>query len=133
MKIGIFGLGLIGGSFALATSRRTEHEVFGYDNNESSLAKAKAEGAITGTLTPENLPQMDLVLLGVVPHLAVEFVEQNAALFKGIVMDLCGVKRVVANGILPLAEKYGFSPKKYLGTIRGLHMQPRCKQPKFEM
>lgn len=112
MKIGIFGLGLIGGSFALATSRRTDHEVFGFDINEASMTKAKADGAITGTLTAENLARMDLVLLGVVPHLAVEFVEQNASLFKGIVMDLCGVKRVVADGILPLAQAHGF---RYIG------------------
>ena len=53
MKIGIFGLGLIGGSFALATSQRTDHAVFGYDIDELSLTKAKADGAITETLTPQ--------------------------------------------------------------------------------
>lgn len=112
MKIGIFGLGLIGGSFALATSQRTEHEVFGFDIDEASMAKAKADGAIKGTLTQENLPEMDLVLLGVVPHIAVEFAQRNAALIKGSLMDLCGVKRVVAEGILPLAQKHGF---RYIG------------------
>ncbi|MFZ2258818.1 MAG: prephenate dehydrogenase [Clostridiaceae bacterium] len=112
MKIGIFGLGLIGGSFALATSRRTDHEVFGFDIDEASMVKAKADGAICDALTTENLPDMDLVLLGVVPHLAVEFVQRNAALFKGYVMDLCGVKRVVSQGILPLAKTNGFS---YIG------------------
>lgn len=112
MKIGIFGLGLIGGSFALATAQRTGHEVFGFDINEVSMVKAKADGAICEPLTADNLLDMDLVLLGVVPHLAVEFVEQNAALFKGYVMDLCGVKRVVSQGILPLAKTHGFS---YIG------------------
>ncbi len=112
MKIGIFGLGLIGGSFAQATSGRTSHEVYGFDINEESVAKALEDGAIKGILTGENLPEMDLVLLGVVPHIAVEFVQRNADRLKGIVMDLCGVKRIVAQGILPLSETHGF---RYIG------------------
>lgn len=112
MKIGIFGLGLIGGSFAKATAARTGHDVYGFDSNAESLARALADGAIKETLTTANLPEMDLVLLAVVPHVAVEFVRQNAGLLRGTVMDLCGVKRVVAREILPLAEAWGFT---YIG------------------
>lgn len=112
MKIGIVGLGLIGGSFALATARRTEHEVYGIDIDEVTMVRAKADECIVDVLTEENLPEMDLVLLAVVPHKAVAYAKENAHRFKGIVMDLCGIKRAVSREILPLAEQHGF---RYIG------------------
>src|SRR5207247_2327471 len=42
VKIGIAGLGLIGGSLALAL--RDRHEVTGYDNDERARAAAKTDG-----------------------------------------------------------------------------------------
>ena len=45
MKVGIAGLGLIGGSLALAL--RDRHEVTGYDNDERARAAAKADGIRT--------------------------------------------------------------------------------------
>lgn len=108
MKIGIVGLGLIGGSFAQATSRRTHHEVYGFDTHAPSLERALGEKAIQHRLTEENVGQMDLLLLAVVPHLAVAYVEKHAAQIRGMVMDLCGIKRAVSRHIRPLAEKHGF-------------------------
>lgn len=112
MRIGILGLGLIGGSFAKATSQRTSHEVLGWDTNASSLERALAEGAVSEVLTPDKLPDLDLLLLGVVPHAAVDYVRDNAPLIRGLVMDLCGVKRAVSREILPLSRQHGF---QYLG------------------
>ncbi|HOA34493.1 MAG TPA: prephenate dehydrogenase/arogenate dehydrogenase family protein, partial [Clostridiales bacterium] len=40
MKIGIVGLGLIGGSFAKAIKARTEHTVLGADIDKEILSKA---------------------------------------------------------------------------------------------
>ena len=48
MKIGVAGLGLIGGSLALAL--RDTHEVTGYDTDERARSAAKADGAVTLTL-----------------------------------------------------------------------------------
>ncbi len=112
MKIGIVGLGLIGGSFARGTSFRTDHVVLGWDINEESLNEALKDGAITGVLTEEELPGLDLLLLAVVPHAASEYVRRNAHLLKGLVIDLCGVKRAVSREILPLSRKHGFT---YIG------------------
>ncbi len=112
MKIGIVGLGLIGGSFALATSRRTNHIVYGYDPDEVTMVRARADEAIAGVLTEENLSDMDLVLLGVVPHIAIDFVKRNAHRLKGVVMDLCGIKRAVSDVIFPLSVEHGF---RYVG------------------
>ncbi|MFY0689739.1 MAG: prephenate dehydrogenase [Cyclobacteriaceae bacterium] len=47
MKISIIGVGLIGGSFALALKRRLEDiEVFGWDASSKNLSKAKELGLI---------------------------------------------------------------------------------------
>lgn len=113
MKIGIVGLGLIGGSFALATSRRTQHEVYGFDTDRSTMERALSEHSICAPLSPDLLPDIDLLLLAVVPHLAVEYVEAYGDRLRGVVMDLCGIKRAVSEKILPLAETHGFT---YVGA-----------------
>lgn len=112
MNIGIVGLGLIGGSFAQATKERTDHHVYGFDTDTFTMQTALGDRVIEGVLTNENLPSMDLVVLAVVPHLAVRFVEDNAALIRGTVLDCCGVKRAVSAGILPLSDQHGF---RYVG------------------
>ena len=52
MKIGITGLGLIGGSMAKAIKETKEHTVYGYDTDESTL------------LAAENLGYKTIVLAG---------------------------------------------------------------------
>lgn len=108
MKIGIVGLGLIGGSFAKACSSRTGHTIYGYDTDARTMEMALQEDAVHAVLTQENLAEMDLLLLAVVPHLAIRYVEENAERIRGIVMDLCGVKRMVSGKLLPLSQKHGF-------------------------
>ena len=46
MRIGIVGLGLIGGSMAMALQSRTQHAVLGYDNDQAALSVALDKGAI---------------------------------------------------------------------------------------
>lgn len=110
MKIGIVGLGLIGGSMAKALKNRTEHEVYGYDAVESVQLKARLLEAIDYDLTAGNLGEMDLVLIALYPEAAIEYARENAARFKkgGIVMDLCGVKGVVCDPLRQLAAQNGF-------------------------
>lgn len=114
MKIGVTGLGLIGGSMVKAIKLNTEHEVFGTDVIESVRLKAKLLDAIDGELTGENLSECDLVLLALYPQEAIEFAEQNATRFKkgAIVIDLCGIKEVVCEPLHSLAEANGFT---YIG------------------
>ena len=114
MKVGIVGLGLIGGSMAKSIKARTGHTVFGIARSEETLMMARMCGAIDAPLTDETLPQCDLILIAIRPAAAIEWVRRHAPLIsKGaIVVDLCGVKRVVVAGIAPLAEQYGFA---YIG------------------
>ena len=114
MNVGIVGLGLIGGSMAKSTKARTSHTVWGTDLDKETMTMARMCGAIDGPLTEENLPQCDLILVAIRPAAAIEWVRRNAPAISrsAILVDLCGVKRVVVEGIGPIAEQYGFS---YIG------------------
>lgn len=113
MKIGIVGLGLIGGSMAKALSEK--HTVYGADLRAGVMAEALEIHAIAGALDEETLGACELVMLGLFPQHAIDYVREHAAQFRkdAIVMDLCGVKRVVESGILPVAAEYGFH---YIGA-----------------
>ena len=114
MKVGIVGLGLIGGSMAKSIKARTSHTVYGIARSEDTLMMARMCGAIDAPLTDENLPQCDLILVAIRPGAAIEWVRSHAALISksATLVDLCGVKRVVVDAIAPIAEQYGFS---YIG------------------
>lgn len=122
MKIGIVGLGLIGGSLAKALKYNTEHTVLGWNRSEDVLLKAKLMGAIDGELTDEEIPQCDMLILALYPKLTVDFVLKYAPVLKkgAVVIDTCGVKRVICNTLWEAADKYGF--KFYGGhPMAGLH------------
>lgn len=114
MKIGIVGLGLIGGSMAKSTKARTSHTVWGIDLDNETMTMARMCGAIDGALTDENLPQCDLILVAIRPGAAIEWVRRSAGLISpsAILVDLCGVKRVVVEAITPIARQHGFA---YIG------------------
>lgn len=111
MIIGIVGLGLIGGSFAKATKAYTAHTVYGIDTDKKTLDDALKDGSVDRVLDDENIGEADLVLIALKPRAAIEFVKNNTNI-KGILIDLCGVKKVVSEVMLPLSEKYGF---QYIG------------------
>lgn len=114
MKVGIVGLGLIGGSMAKSIKARTAHTVYGSDLDAETMTMARMCGAIDAPLTDENLPQCDLVLVAIRPGAAIEWVRRNADRIakSAILVDLCGVKRVVVEALAPIAEEHGFA---YIG------------------
>ena len=114
MNVGIVGLGLIGGSMAKSIKARTADTVWGVDLNHETMTLARMCGAIDAPLTEENIPQCDILLIAIRPAAAIEWVKRHAPLIakSAIVVDLCGVKRVVVGGIAPVAEQYGFA---YIG------------------
>ncbi len=114
MIIGIVGLGLIGGSMAKSIKSRTAHTVYGTDLNSETMTMARMCGAMDAPLTEENLPQCDVLLVAIRPAAAVEWVERNAERISksAMVVDLCGVKRQVVEGIAPIAQRRGFA---YIG------------------
>ncbi|MBD5147740.1 MAG: prephenate dehydrogenase/arogenate dehydrogenase family protein [Oscillibacter sp.] len=114
MVVGIVGLGLIGGSMAKSAKARTGHTVYGVDLDAETMTLARMCGAIDGPLTGENLPRCDLILVAIRPQAAIDWVRENGGKIakSAILVDLCGVKRVVVEALAPLAEEHGFA---YIG------------------
>ena len=66
MKIGIIGLGLIGGSFALAAKKfNVGASLYGKDNNLKHMAEALSLGIIDHPLEVHNHASMDVILLAI--------------------------------------------------------------------
>ena len=109
-RVGVVGLGLIGGSFAKAY-HAAGWEVLALNRTRSIMDFAMLAGEVDGELTRENAGTCDLVLVTVYPEAAIRFVREFAPFFgtKPLVMDCCGTKRVVCEACFPLAEEYGFT------------------------
>ena len=105
MKIGIIGLGLIGGSLAMSIRNHTEHTVFGFDIDPRVMLRARAAEAIHDELTTDMLPGCDIVLVSLFPQLCADWIRGHADAFgKGaLVIDCAGVKRCVSDQVSPLA------------------------------
>lgn len=110
MKVGILGLGLIGGSLARAYAMEG-HTVCAIQRNETMLSFAMLAGAVHERLSEETIPQCDLILLAIYPGGCIDWLEQNAPLIRSgaLVIDCCGIKREICARCFPLAEKYGFT------------------------
>lgn len=108
--IGVIGLGLIGGSLAMALRNNTEHRVYGFDKNPSVAQRAKMQDAIDDFLTEELLPKCDVVIIALYPEETVEYLQSNQGQFAkdAIVLDCCGIKRNVCREGEALAAKNNF-------------------------
>ena len=110
MRVGILGLGLIGGSMARAYALEG-HTVYACEKDETMLSFAMLAGAVHGELSTETVPQCDLILLAIYPAGSAVWLEENARLISAhaLVLDLCGTKREICSRCFPLAEQYGFT------------------------
>ncbi|MBQ7006844.1 MAG: prephenate dehydrogenase/arogenate dehydrogenase family protein, partial [Oscillospiraceae bacterium] len=109
MKIGICGLGLIGGSLAKAFKRANE-TVFGYDINAAVSDYAVMAGITDGTLNDETIKECDYIFVALYPQAVVNYVNEISAKVKkaAVVVDLCGTKATVCPPCFRLAEENGF-------------------------
>ncbi len=103
-KVGIVGLGLMGGSLAKAIHHYGSAAIFGYDKNKDVLAAAKKEDVIQGELTSEILKTLDVLVLALYPHDIVAYMQEHIDHLKPgcIVTDLCGIKTYVCSELGPL-------------------------------
>ena len=110
MKVGILGLGLIGGSMARAYAV-AGHTVYAADLDESTLSFAMLPGAVHGRLDEETIPACELLLLAIYPGGSAKWLEDNGRLVDSgaLVLDLCGIKQEVCKRCFPVARKYGFT------------------------
>ena len=92
MKIGIVGLGLIGGSLAKAYKKNSNHRILGYDKDLSVVEFAQIYGAVDEAMDRNNIGECDALLIAINPKDTVEFLNEHAPLVcpKTLVIDCCG-------------------------------------------
>ena len=114
MKIGIIGLGLIGGSLAKSIKLHSPHTVWGFDIDPDVVSKALMCDAIDEELSEAMLPQCDIVLVALYPERCVKYIESHADRFapNAIVIDCAGVKRSVYGPVSKIAAQH---PWTYIG------------------
>ena len=106
MKIVIVGLGVIGGSYAMALKKAGYESVYGIDTNIKTLKKAEELGVIKKGYTDgkEVIKEADLIILGIYPNLIKGFIEENKNNFKNgaIINDVTGIKELFINEVLSI-------------------------------
>lgn len=110
MNIVIVGMGIIGGSFAKAIKKYTNHYVIGINRSEKPLNEALAFGAIDRKGTPIDLADADLIILCTYPKAAVDFIKENAHFISKncIVTDTSGIKGEICPQMIKLARENNF-------------------------
>lgn len=117
MRVGILGLGLIGGSFARAY-RATGADVVAYDPDRDTMGAARIE-TISGELDDTTIPTCDLIVLAAYPKACTDWLRDHAETLGEasdvtagtgpVVIDTAGVKAAVCREAFALAREYGFA------------------------
>ena len=109
MKILIVGLGVIGGSYAMALKAAGYEDVYGIDNNIETLKKAEELGVIKEGYveSKEIVQEMDLIIISLYPRLVKDFIDNNKDYFKSgaILTDATGIKGHFIDDILNIIPK----------------------------
>ena len=110
MKLMFIGLGLIGGSMALALSSSPQYELYAVDSDERTRFEALGRGAVRACWADAGeapLGEMDVTVLCLHPHAAAQFILQHAGRLRAgsLLTDVCGVKRPLHEAIASLPRR----------------------------
>tara|TARA_Y100001958_G_scaffold156027_1_gene147808 strand:- start:376 stop:1224 length:849 start_codon:yes stop_codon:yes gene_type:complete len=108
MKIGIIGLGLIGGSFAIAAKKHVSpSKLFGNDKNIENEKKALELGLIDEILKKSDFFQMDVILLAIPVDAALDLIDDLLDQINDntLIIDVGSTKSMIC-------EKVAFHPKR---------------------
>jgi prephenate dehydrogenase len=107
MKIGIIGLGLMGGSIAMKLHET--HEVFGFDINQSTIDYAIKHKMIDGgsTCIDHFFSDLEVVYLCLYPTQIVPFIQNNQSFIRPntVVIDIAGIKLPLQKKVLPILRE----------------------------
>lgn len=108
-RIGIVGLGLMGGSFAKA-AHEAHQQVYGWNRTHATTELAMIE-TLDGELTDEIIPTCELIILAGYPQSTIEWLQRNATKISAgaIVIDTVGVKRVICQKCFEIASHYDWN------------------------
>ena len=100
-KVVVAGLGLMGGSMAMAIRKYTDCEVYGWNRTRSVAEKAAADGTLHGIADEAAIADADLMIISLYPQSTVDFLlEHMPRMKKGcIIVDLVGVKRFLQENL----------------------------------
>ncbi|MGI6029647.1 MAG: prephenate dehydrogenase [Candidatus Heteroscillospira sp.] len=110
--IAVIGLGLIGGSVAMALRGFEDYTVVGVDTDGATLNFARAHG-VGDVVTDDALSAVrgaDVTFLCLHPRAIVDFMAENRNEFKSgsLVTDVCGIKTAVMEGARVLPPQVDF-------------------------
>jgi prephenate dehydrogenase len=96
ITFGIVGLGLIGGSLAMAIKNKYGSRIFAADKNKEILSSALKRTVIDGYFNKgeDFLGSCDIVIIALYPQSIIDFIESNMMFFKrnSIIIDTAGIK-----------------------------------------
>ncbi|MBU3111171.1 prephenate dehydrogenase [Clostridium lacusfryxellense] len=108
-NITIVGLGLIGGSFAMALRELKPKNIWAIDIDKNTLRAAEKMNIIDKGYTNPEIPlrSSDIVIIAVYPQKTINFVKNNMNLFKSgaIITDTAGIKSKLIHDIMPVLRK----------------------------
>ncbi len=102
-RVGIVGLGLMGGSFAKAFAKGGR-EVYAWNRTHATVELAMVE-TIQGELTPDVVPTCELIILCGYPEVCVQWLEDMQDLIspRAIAIDTAGIKRSICDKCFAIA------------------------------
>lgn len=108
MIITIYGLGLIGGSLAIALKNKTDNKVYALNRTKSVLDKAILDGYINGEATTKILEKTDIFIFALFQNAIIEKMEDICKHLKpnAIVTDICGTKKSICKEMSRLSSLY---------------------------
>jgi len=108
-NITIVGLGLIGGSFAMALKELKPKNLWAIDIDKAVLEIAEKMNIIDKGYTSPQIPLMDsdIVILAIYPQKTIDFVKSNMNFFKSgaVITDTAGIKSNLLSEIMPILRK----------------------------
>lgn len=110
LKIGVVGLGLIGGSFARALKKYTPYPVCGVDKDPDVLQAAYEAGAINRGM---DISMCDVVFVCLYPRDCITYMLETDFKPNAILADISGVKQFIAEQVSAPLRKRGL---RYVGT-----------------
>jgi prephenate dehydrogenase len=103
LNITVVGLGLIGGSLAMALKDLKPKNLWGIDIEKSTIEAAEKKCIIHKGYTKPEIPlkHSDIVIIALYPNLTEKFVKDNIKNFKkgAIITDVAGIKENLVNNI----------------------------------
>ena len=111
MTLGIVGLGLIGGSFAMAIrADRPGDRILVCERSRETLDRARLFGLYDGLLDGQTFKEVDILLLALYPRAATLWLGEHAKELSPhtVVVDCAGIKREICEAAGKLSREHGF-------------------------